>query len=288
MTPSRFPSALFASVAFITLASCGGGGGSTPPASSGGPPPVSSTPTPAPTATPTPPPVGTSSRIVNAEENFQNPDSASWYTSGTASWSNHAGVTASGNNGDGDTCDTSMTSEPTGSYFHSHAFVGIYYNGNEVALPQAIGIESPIEPTKGTPAHQYDYDEVENASCMFHVHTHDYSGLVHIEVPEAPFDSTYQTLPSYANLQTLLDIWGATLSSGAGLTAGSNTLSGPVTIYTGASTAKDSGGNDLVTTYAPAAGAPATIPLAHHEAIWIVIGAPPANGLPQVDFVIAN
>ena len=286
MTPSRLSAALLASAATLFLAACGGGGGSTPPASSGGPPPVP-TSTPAPTPTPTAGPIGTSSRTVDAEENFQNPDSASWYTSGTASWTNHAGDTSSGNSGDGDSCDTTMTSEPTGSYFHSHAFVGIFYNGTEMALPQAIGIQSPIEPTKGTPAHQYDYDEVENASCMFHVHTHDYSGLVHVEVPNQPFDATYQSLPSYANLQTLLDIWGATLSFSSGLTAGMNTLSGPVAIYTGTATTKDSGGNDLVTAYAPATGAPSTIMLGHHEAVWIVIGTPPA-GLPQVDFIITN
>lgn len=287
MNPSRLPAALLAGAVFITLAGCGGGGGSaTPPASSGGPPPTSSGPSPSPSPSSSPPPPVTSSLVIKAEENFTNPDMASWYTSGTASWTSHAGDTVTGNNGNGDSCDPSMTSEPTQG-FHSHAFVGILYNGTELALPQAIGMENPVEPTKGNPPHPYDYNEVENASCMFHVHTHDYSGLVHVEVPEQAFDSTYKSLPAYANLQTLMDIWGATISS-TGLTAGGNSLSGPVTIYTGLPTAKDSSGDDLVNAYSLAAGPPSSVMLAHHEAIWIVVGAPPAGGLPQVAFVIQN
>ncbi|HET9095587.1 MAG TPA: hypothetical protein VFN37_02910 [Candidatus Baltobacteraceae bacterium] len=288
MNPSRLSAALLAGAVFISLAGCGGAGagGATPPSSPGGPPSASNTPSPSPAPSSSPPPVGTSSLVVKAEENFTNPDMASWYTSGTASWTNHAGDAATGNNGNGDSCDSSMTSEPTQG-FHSHAFVGIFYNGTELGLPQAIGMENPVEPTKGTPSHQYDYNEVENASCMFHVHTHDYSGLVHVEVPEQPFDSTYQSLPAYANLQTLVDIWGGTLSA-RGLTAGANSLSGPVSIYTGMPTAKDGSGDDLVNSYTPAAGSPSTVMLGHHQAIWIVIGAPPANGLPQVAFVIQN
>lgn len=288
MNPSRLSAALLAPAVLFALAACGGGagGGATPPSNPGGPPPGTSSPSPSPAPSSSPPPVGTSSLVVKAEENFTNPDMASWYTSGTASWTNHAGDTVSGNNGNGDSCDASMTSEPTQG-FHSHAFVGIFYNGTEVALPQGIGMESPIEPTKGNPPHPYDYNEIENASCMFHVHTHDFSGLVHIEVPAQAFDSTYQSLPAYANLQTLLDVWGATLSS-TGLTAGGNSLNGVVTIYTGMPSAKDSSGDDLVNSYAPATGGASTVMLAHHEAVWIVIGAPPSSGLPQVAFVIQN
>lgn len=294
MNPSRRSAAVLAPAVLLVLAACGGGGstGATPPSSPGGPPPPASSspsPSPSPASTATPAPsgsVGTSSLVIKAEENFQNPDMASWYTSGTASWTPHAGDTAAGNNGNGDTCDTSMTSEPKVG-FHSHAFVGIMDNGTQAALPQAIGMENPVEPTKGNPSHPYDYMEVENASCMFHVHTHDFSGLVHVEVPEIPFDSTYQSLPSYANLQTLLDEWGATLSA-TGLTAGSNSLSGTVSIYTGTPSGKDSSGNDLVNSYTLATGLPSSVMLAHHEAIWIVIGAPPSSGLPQVSFVIQN
>lgn len=285
MHHSRRSVARLAPVMLLALAACGGGGGSAPPMNPGGAPPLAS-PTPDPTSTPGGP-IGTSSLVINAEENFTNPDMASWYTSGTASWTAHAGDTASGNDGNGDRCDPTMTSEPTGSFFHSHSFVGIMYNGNQQALPQAIGMENPIEPTKGTPAHASDSDQVENATCMFHLHTHDFSGLVHVEVPSQPFDPTYQALPPYANLQTLLDIWGATLSA-SGLLAGSNDLSGPVAIYTGLSNAKDASGDDLVDTYTLVNGAPSSVMLQHHEAIWIVVGTPPAAGLPQVAFVIQN
>lgn len=291
MNLSRLFAAL-APAALFTLAACGGGGGSAggaaPPSLPGGAPPPVTSPAPgeSPTAAPTSGPIGTSSSIIDAEENFTNPDTAGWYTAGTASWTAHAGDTVGGNNGNGDTCDLTMTSEPTGTYFHSHAFVGIFYNGSELALPQAIGMENPVEPTKGSPSHPSDSDQVENATCMFHVHTHDFSGLVHIEVPTQPFDPTYQALPGYANLQTLMDIWGATLT-GAGLTAGSDALDGTTSVYTGLPTAKDASGNDLVKAYTPVTGAASSVMLAHHAAIWIVIGTPPA-ALPQVAFVVQN
>ncbi|MFN2449882.1 MAG: hypothetical protein ABR508_08900 [Candidatus Baltobacteraceae bacterium] len=288
----RVSASVLTFTALSLLAACGGGGGGgggfTP---GGGGPTATPTPGGGPTATPTPAStpgsVGTSSQVLKAEENFTNPDMASWYTSGSASWSAHAGDTTSGNNGDGDTCDTTMTSDATGTYFHSHSFVGIYFNGTEMGLPSAIGIENSVEPTKGTPAHPSDNYEVENGSCMFHVHTHDFSGLVHVEVPQQSFDPSYNNLPSYANLQTLLDVWGAQLTS-SGLVAGSNSLTGATTIYTGLSSTKDASGNDLVNSYTPVIGSAASVALRHHEAIWIVIGTPPVAGLPQVTFVITN
>lgn len=296
MSPSRLPAAPFAWAALITLAACGGGGGgAAPPPNPGGPPPVSSTPTPSaspsPTATPasTPPPVRTSSTVVSAEENFINGDPA-WYASGTASWSSSAGGTSGAPDGttsvDGMSCGavTEGASYPQ-SAFSQHAFVGIYDNGTWEALPQAIGMVKPVSPTAGTPSHPTDTYAVENNQCEYNLHTHDYSGLVHVE--DETLAQSNEMMPAYATLQALFDLWGAQLGA-TGITAGSSSMTGPVTIYSGTPGGRTSAGNDIVTSYAPFAGAAGSLQFSKHMAVWIVVGTPPSAGLPQVQFVVEN
>ncbi len=307
MKAFRLSASVLTLTALSLLAACGGGGGGggvTPPANGGGgTPPTSAptqsptqgptqSPTQAPTQAPTQTPVGTNSALtINATENF-GPNGALWYTSGTASWANTAGGDSAAPTGgpiDNMTCTlvTEGASFPSTAY-SQHMFVGILYNGVEQALPQALGMVAPVAPKAGTPTHPTNTQEVEQNQCEYNVHTHDYSGLVHIE------DTAYSQTPSYnysvpyGNLQTLLDIWKATLDPVAGLTAGSNSLAGPVAIYSGIPTTRDTNGNDLVVKYSPVAVTPSSIPLARHNAIWIVIGTPPAAGLPQVTFGESN
>jgi hypothetical protein len=226
---------------------------------------------------------------VTAEENWIN-GNPNWYASGTASWANTAGGTSSAPDGsssvDGTTCSqvTEGTSYPA-TAFSQHAYVGFYNNGTWEALPQAIGMVKPVAPTKGNPPHQYNTDEVENNQCEYNVHTHDYSGLVHIEDETLAQSNT--SMPSYATLQTLFDLWGAQLGA-TGIAAGSSSMTGPVTIYTGTPSKTDSTGNDYVTSYKPFTGAARSLKFSKHMAVWIVVGAPPAGGLPQVKFVIQN
>lgn len=292
MNPFRFSAAPLAPAVLISLAACGGGGGggATPPSNPGGPPPPVAGSTPSPTPAPTSAPgVGTSSVVVSAEENFVN-GNPGWYTSGTASWSNNAGGTSSAPNGsssvDGMSCSavTEGESYPQ-TQFSQHAFVGIYNNGVWEALPQAIGMVNPVAPTQGTPPHPANTYAVENNQCAYNVHTHDYSGLVHIE--DETLAQSNNSMPSYATLQSIFDVWGAQLGA-TGITAGSSSMTGAVAIYTGIPTAKDSMGNDLVTSYVPFTSSPSTLQFSKHMAVWIVVGAPPAAGLPQVRFVVQN
>ena len=280
----------------LGVAACGGGGGSTPPISNpggGGAPPSSSptsspsssptsAPSSAPTTVPTNPPVtgsiAANSTLVSAEPNFIN-GSMSWYTQGTASWSNHAGDTSSGGSGqtiDGVPC---LTGGMGGGY-HVHAFVGIFANGVWEAIPQAIGMEKAVEPTvSGQPT---DTDEILAAQCFYKLHTHDYSGLIHVEDPTQPqLNGNFNVNESYATLQTLFDEWGEPISA-----TGVATFMGPVSVYVGYPTTKDGSGNDLVNSYSLSTAAPSQIMLQHHTAYWIVIGALPANGLPQVRFLV--
>jgi hypothetical protein len=164
------------------------------------------------------------------------------------------------------------------------------YNGAVESLPQAIGMVNPKPPTTPYPGnpngHQSNTDAVELQDCEFNVHTHDYSGLVHIEDVNQPQSNT-ATMP-YANLQTLFDVWGAQLATN-GIVAGSSTLPGPVQIYTGVPTGHytppgSTKSVDLVNSYTAVTGNASTVTFSHHTATWIVIGQPPTDGLPQVAF----
>ena len=233
-----------------------------------------------------------SSKIVSAEENFIN-GNRYWYTTGTASWSKNAGDTAGAPKGtttDGAPCkNVSEGSQYPAGTLTQHLFVGIYYNGVEEALPQAIGMVNPKPPTTPAPpdwpsGHPNNTYAVELSQCRYNVHSHDYSGLVHVEDTLLAQSST--TMPSYANLKTLFDVWGASIT-GSGINAGGNVLSGKLSIYTGLPTAKYNG-NDLIKSYTLFGGTAASAHFSKHEAIWVVIGALPSGGLPQVQIVQSN
>ena len=64
--------------------------------------------------------------------------------------------------------------------YHIHALLTIYINGQQVTVPQGVGIAPGTSP-----------------SCLYWLHTHDTSGVVHIESP---------TTKLYT-LQNFLDIW---------------------------------------------------------------------------------
>lgn len=314
--PRTFAS-FFVFTTLAVLAACGGGGGGgsvTPPGNGGntGVPPAQpsgnptpstapgATPTPmatatpsaTPTPTPTPAAVKVSSTTYYLYEDVILGD-RTWYTSGTASWSNNSGGTASAPTSqiDGMTCAPGPN--PTTTYAQ-HAFVGIIFNGAVESLPQAIGLVNPKPPTTPYPGnpngHKYNTDAVELEDCEFQMHTHDFSGLVHIEDPNQP-QSTTAIMP-YANLQALFDLWGAQLTAN-GIVAGASTLQGPVQIFTGVPTSKytPSGSTksvDLVNTYMQVNGPVSGVGLGHHTATWIVIGQPPADGIPQIAIGMDN
>jgi hypothetical protein len=272
--------------AFAALAACSGSSGGsgptfTPPSTNPG---GGGTPTPSPSPVPTSnstntissPPIGVSAAILHAAPNVQN-GSASWYTGGVTAWSSNAGATSTGANGsntvDGISC-TQMGEPSTNTQLHVHAFVGLYNNGTEEALASAVGMKNPTQPSPSTA-------EVPSASCFYHMHTHDYSGLVHIE--DSSLTQSTSNSPSYATLRNFFDLWGEPISANAVAS-----FSGTVAIYIGKPSGTASNGADLVTSYTPFNGDLRTIKLSHHEAVWIVVGTAPAAGLPQVEFNIEN
>ncbi len=85
---------------------------------------------------------------------------------------------------DGISCDT--TGHDTQVHYHQHLRMVI--NGKDMALPAQIGIYQDPDPTK---------------SCLYWLHTHDTTGVIHVEAPK---DGTY-------TLGNLFKIWGQPLSA---------------------------------------------------------------------------
>jgi hypothetical protein len=97
---------------------------------------------------------------------------------GNAFWPN--GSTATGGTGapvDDIVCAAGMTET-----YHVHAHLAIYRDGQMLALPAHIGLP---------------------ASCNYEMHTHDNTGIIHIETPNL----------KQFTLGKFFDIWGETLSS---------------------------------------------------------------------------
>lgn len=156
-----------------------------------------------------------------------------------------AGDTASGGQGapvDGIPCDLSA-----GTY-HIHVHVSLFHNGTQIAIPLAIGIVNPVIGTGGVLAL--------SGSCMYHLHTHDRTGLIHIENP---------TVATFT-LGDVFDIWGEPLtrSNIAGFT-------GPVLVYTANCAVGFPFICDAPSVYS---GDPRAIVFTQHEQITLEIGGP--------------
>lgn len=229
----RFPHTVLALACASALAGCAGGGSPTTPPGPGG-------------GGGAPPPTGAitlSSGTVIGEDNTFSPSD---------------GDSSSGGDGqsvDGIPCDTSMSE----SNYHVHAFVGIIVNGKQIALPDGLGMKSPGADSGGVTS---------TASCFYYLHTHDASGVVHIEDPSPASRST-----ALHTLGQVFAIWGHSLSGW--------------TIYTSGQTYRGQG-SQLVSsgTYTKYGGTPSSMPLYGHEVIWLESGSPvlSASQLPSVQF----
>ena len=263
----------------------GGGGGSTPtPGPTSTPAPGQSS-TPAPTPTPTSPPVGTSSEVVYTYDGIT-AGTDNWQTNGVTTASAGDGDTAAGGNSANnfatfDQVSCAIATEPAVApvTYHVHSFVGIIVNGTKMAIPDAIGMNTPDnnEPILGF-------------KCAYNIHTHSASGIIHMEDPSIAGNwntSPAVQPPAKYNLQALLDIWGQSpngLAGGAGM---------PTVYFGDINGAKYTppGSNsqvDLVNSFTLYTGNLNALLLQHHRAIWLVYGTVPAAGLPQVAFGIQN
>jgi len=138
------------------------------------------------------------------------------------------GDSSDGGNGqpvDGIKCETAEQAT-----MHVHAHLALFAKGVQVQVPQYIGFGAA-------------------AQCLYWLHTHDESGLIHVEAPDfnAPNGGPY-------TLGMLFDIWGETLSRTQ------------VARYTGPVTAFVNG--------AKYDGDLKAIPLSAHQQITLEVGTP--------------
>jgi len=179
------------------------------------------------------------------------------------------GDTATGGQGspvDGITCDPTMSNN-----YHVHIFLGVYYNGQLMALPTAIGMENPGAASAGF---------VDSATCFYHIHTHDSSGIVHVEDPNPnniPITGTMYTL------QNVLDVWGITTDANH-----FGPFTGPVEVFTSGQVYRGDQNNQVtpatdLTYWGQNA---ATVPLYSHEVIYVEVGPTYPTTLPNVSFYL--
>ena len=271
-----------------TLVACGGGGGSnapvvsapgnpgapsTSPSSSATTPPTTATTPPSTTTTPpsTPTPVQTvgasnavihigygqtngnaQTLLVSSAQNSRSYPGSGNYEPGDQGATATGGQNGNGGGGQGGAID-GVGCQPTMSQlYHVHSFVGVYSQGQEIAVPAGVGMVNPNKPDEyvvndqptSTPAPTQTYYGVPNqtwtANCYYDLHVHDNSGMVHMETSSngscgAFTSSPYPTpvnqqspcnYPSPFTLKTLLDIWGIALTAN-----NFGKLSGAVQIY---------------------------------------------------------
>lgn len=85
------------------------------------------------------------------------------------------GDTSKGGHGqavDGIPCDA--TAVPLVAHYHAH--LAIFVDGKQVAVPYGIGIVPPLQVSQGF---------VDSGSCLYWMHTHDATGIIHVETPAA-------------------------------------------------------------------------------------------------------
>ena len=288
--------------AALSLASaCGGGGGggapnvpapgTTPPGpgSSASPAP-SAGPTAGPSATPAPTsnPSASASALTIAVGDGEVNGNDTMFPGGIGSEPNDGDYSGGGHGPltnppqtigpDHVPCLSSMNTgnlPPQGTGYHVHAFVGIYYNGKEVALPDGIGFANPRN--DGTFNGISHWTETATM-CYYEMHTHDASGLVHEESMHAP--SGFQAGAKYT-LGDFLAVWGVTLGSNH-----LGPLNGAVSVFTSGQVGRGKTGEVSSTLYSRYTGNPLQIGLYSHEVIWITVGSgnPANSALPNVVF----
>jgi hypothetical protein len=135
--------------------------------------------------------------------------------------------------GRGDPVDGIACLGMEGEALHIHVHLALFDDGKQIQIPKFLGMVPTV-----------------TGGCLYWIHTHDASGIIHLESPEvlAPQGNGEYTLGM------LFDIWGEPL--GPNGVAG---FSGPVTAYVNG---------------APYAGDLRSIPLVSHQQIVLEVGTP--------------
>jgi len=143
--------------------------------------------------------------------------------------------------------------------YHVHSFLGIIINRRQLALPEGTGMKYPGgDITYAGFPNWTEY--VESGGCYYYLHTHDASGLIHIESPQSASQGT-----SLYTLGNYFDVWGRVLST---------TQVGPYTGTVRAYVAQVPLKTIYVqrSSYVLYSGNPRNIPLKSHTTTWLEIG----------------
>lgn len=119
--------------------------------------------------------------------------------------------------------------------FHIHFHLSLWVNGEQIAIPGGVGFKDPIE----------ENGIVTDGICLYELHTHDATGIIHVEAPA----------PRSYTLGQLFQVWGRPLE--ANHVAG---FIGPVRVFVNGT---------------PVDGDPNALPLVAHAQIALVVGTPP-------------
>jgi hypothetical protein len=228
---------------------------------------------------------------------------AQGYQNGTDGWFK-SGVTVPADSTDGDTTSggigtntvdnnitCTLTSEPTSGY-NATAFLGILASngsafatnwtntGVSFAVPDAVGMLNPSEPSGATAGGQIT--EPAAGGCFYQIHTHSESGMIHMENPSMAQVTGDGAATGVYTLQNVFDVWGMTPSA-IGSAIGQ---SGSATIIAGTPSTKVNG-DDEVTSYNTVSD-PTQLTLTRHTAVWIIFGSMPSGGPPPVVFATEN
>ncbi len=251
----RFAVVALAAALVVSLAACGSGGSATAP----------SVPLPGNPGAPTPSPVASAPTLSVGFGQTNGTDPIS-------------GTSPGGNTVDGIPCTADM---PTN--YHVHFFVGVYSNMTEIEVPGGVGMVNPGPPD----ASSMPPNQILTWTCAYRMHTHDNSGMIHIENDSPTCGSapgaTAPCSMSIYNFGDFLDIWGVSIGA-----SNFGPLTGPVQIYTQSSTPAYCTSPCTVSsnTLSLYTGDPRAIPLYSHTVIWILVGSntPPPASLPNVFF----
>jgi hypothetical protein len=82
--------------------------------------------------------------------------------------------------GQGQTINGIRCAKSLSPVFHHHVHLSLFVNGEQIAIPRGTGMENP---SNGN----YIY----HAECFYFLHTHDETGIVHMEAPVSGFYSLH-------------------------------------------------------------------------------------------------
>jgi len=149
-----------------------------------------------------------------------------------------------GQNVDSIPCNATMSENA----YHVHAWLGIVNNGQQIAVPDGIGMYRLGPEVNG----------FENyAQCFYYIHTHDATGMIHVESPISA-----SLLSAQYTLGNLLDIWGVNVDA-----SDLGPYQGQVRAFIA-----NAAGESYATNYIEYVGDLHNLLLGSHEAIWLEIG----------------